>query len=305
MRQPDIASIADVCEVSLHAPGADTDRPASLLIELPHGATRAAEFEAIASRLRGELPHRIEEFFFVNTDVGSVECARRIAELLASGNDGHAGNVMILRSLIPRTLIDCNRIVDTGEDGMTPGLPPYVTHGEDRRWLSGLHESYVETAGRAYREVCGSGGLALNLHTYAPRSVGIDTVDADIVKRLHRAYAPDLYETWPTRPDVDIITEDTESNRLASAELVGEVKQRYAREGIEATENGTYRLHRATLGYHHSRAYPGRVLCVEINRGLLADPFTPFREMRISATAVDRLSRPLASALAGRLSATR
>jgi hypothetical protein len=42
---------------------------------------------------------------------------------------------------------------------------------------------------------------------------------------------------------------------------------------------------------------PGYVLCLEVRRDLLADPFEPFAEMRIGATQVARLARPLAAAL--------
>lgn len=306
MTQRELRSVADVCDVSWFPdrPAGD-ERRIDLLIELPHGATRGADFESIRSRLRGALPERLEEFFFVNTDVGCVECARCIAELVSGAPEPAPKQVMILRSLIPRTLIDCNRIIESDEGGMTPGLPPYVTCSADREWLSGLHAAYVETAERAHRNVCGAGGLALILHTYAPRSVGIDVVDATIVERLHRAYAPGVYENWPLRPDVDIISQDADSNRLASAELVADLRRRFASAGYQAAENATYRLHPATLGHRLSAMYPGRVLCVELNRGLLADPFTPFQEMTIGPEAVERLSRPLAAALLEQLSRER
>jgi hypothetical protein len=44
-------------------------------------------------------------------------------------------------------------------------------------------------------------------------------------------------------------------------------------------------------------ARPGRALCVEVRRDLLADPFEPFAEMRIGNAAVERLAGPFARAL--------
>jgi hypothetical protein len=42
---------------------------------------------------------------------------------------------------------------------------------------------------------------------------------------------------------------------------------------------------------------PGRALCLEVRRDLLADPFEPFAQMRIGAEKVERLAEPLSSAL--------
>ena len=43
---------------------------------------------------------------------------------------------------------------------------------------------------------------------------------------------------------------------------------------------------------------PGRTLCLEVRRDLLADPFEPFAEMHIGPTLVGRLAGPIAAALA-------
>ncbi len=66
--------------------------------------------------------------------------------------------------------------------------------------------------------------------------------------------------------------------------------------GIQAAENATYRLHAATMGYRYSALYPGRVLCMEVRRDLLADPFDPFAEMKIGASKVARIARVIAAA---------
>ena len=50
------------------------------------------------------------------------------------------------------------------------------------------------------------------------------------------------------------------------------------------------------MGYRHSTAYPECVLCIEISRALVADPFSPFEEMRIGPEKVERMSRPIGAA---------
>ena len=50
------------------------------------------------------------------------------------------------------------------------------------------------------------------------------------------------------------------------------------------------------MGYEHSKRFPGRVTCIELNRALLADPFTPFAEMTIDGTRARRMAAPIAAA---------
>lgn len=287
-----IESIPRVCEVGRHGP---RDRPADLLIELPHGATREAHFDVLRKKLVGAYPQDLKEFFFVNTDVGAPECAAEIARRLAAGG----ASVLIVRCLIPRTFIDCNRLIDgtasTGE--MTPGMPEYVGDARDVRALVRLHASYQTLVGQAYELVCAPGGIALILHTYAPRNVRIDKIDDGIVRALRRAYEPQAYERWERRPDVDLISEDVDGRQLAPPAIVERLKREYAAIGIEVGENATYRLHPETMGYVRSVAHPGRVLCMELSRGLLADPFAPFEEMRIGAQKVGYMVNPIVSTL--------
>ncbi len=126
----DISSIEGVCEIEVFGPGGGVGE-IDLLIEVPHGATRAAHFEALAKRLVGQVPENLIDFFFVNTDVGAPECAQEIARLLA---DEAEKTVMIFRSIVPRTFIDCNRAL--GDDPRAGGelnaaLPEYVTDERD------------------------------------------------------------------------------------------------------------------------------------------------------------------------------
>jgi hypothetical protein len=302
--------LADVYDVEIFAaPGAGADTPADLLIEVPHGATRQRHFAATLRRLEGAFPDDLEQFFFVNTDVGSIECARWVARMTTSparlselegppaagGGPGHLafGTVLLLRGLVARTFIDCNRVISgdpagAGRDGVTPGLPAYVREPDDVRTLKAMHADYQAAAARAYAAVCGGGGRALTLHTYAPRSVRIDNFDEGIVAAMRDAYEPAA---------VDLITESLDGQRLAPESLVLALRERYASIGVEVAENATYRLHEDTMAYARSMRYPGRVLCMEINRELLADPFTPFAEMSISNRQARRMAAPVAAAL--------
>ncbi len=143
-------SVADVVEIELvTARGASREAPPGVLIEVPHGATRRRHFVATRNRLAGELPEDLERFFYVNTDVGSIECARWVARMVTSpasyaeledlgggrgsgSGPGAIGSVLIVRGLVARTFVDCNRVILGGptsrlRDGLTPALPDYVT----------------------------------------------------------------------------------------------------------------------------------------------------------------------------------
>ena len=166
--QESIQSLPGVCEVARAGP---VGRPAGYLIELPHGATRTAHFEALRAELGGDFPNGLKAFYFVNTDVGVPECAVEIARGLARSG----ASTLIVRALLPRTFIDCNRVIEGGlrGDEMTPPVPEYVRQRDDIQTLVRLYGAYQDVARRAYEEVCRAGGLALNLHSFSPRSVRI------------------------------------------------------------------------------------------------------------------------------------
>jgi len=296
----DLRSIPGVVDVTWYPPhGASEASPAStLLIEVPHGATRRSDYEALEAQLVSKLPQDLIGYFFVNTDIGTPEGAEHIARALSTAPTGQSLGVLVLRCLLPRTFIDTNRVVEAPTpgvvvNGMTPGLASYVTEAADHALLLGLHQRYHELVARAYEAITGRGGLALQLHSYSPRSVGIDKIDQDIVALLRRAYEPEVYETWPKRPAVDLITADSEGRVLAAPELIARLREEYARIGIEAKENETYRLLPFTMGYQYAARYPGRVTCIELNRELLADPFIPLEDSPIGAAKVERMVGPL------------
>lgn len=319
MSAPDpVRGVEGICDVDLVVPaGADHAAPAALLIEVPHGATTRADFDRVRRRMAGSrFPDDLEAFFFVNTDVGAPETARAAARFVNDpdgrtvlarmlGEDSLADlrefpprPALVLRGRVPRTFVDFNRDIEGPATGrMTPGIPPYVTEDADVAWLGEAHRSYRAVAEEAYERVCGSGGIAIALHTYAPRSVGIDRVDENIVTALRDAYRDEVYESWPRRPAVDLITRDDDGTFLAPGPLVTALGERYRRVGIEPGENETYRLHEGTEAHRHAHNWPGRVLCMEIDRSLLADPFDPFREMRIAPDKVARMAAPIAGSV--------
>jgi hypothetical protein len=278
--------------------------PPRLLVEVPHGATRASDYARIAAGIKTKLPADLDHFFHVNTDEGAPEGAIAIADALGQRGVG----VVVARCTIPRTFIDTNRVIEPGStggkivDGLTPGLPGYITDRDDHATLTALHASYHAAVAALYEQVCGRGGLALQLHSYAPRSVGVDATDANIVQALHAAYEPDAYATWTERPPVDLICATADGAFRCNPQLVTAIRAAYAAAAIRAEENATYHLHDITMGLHYARAYPDRVVCVELNRGEVADPFVPFAVSPISPAKVARMVAPLVSALAAALS---
>ncbi|MDP2317618.1 MAG: N-formylglutamate amidohydrolase [Pseudomonadota bacterium] len=294
------ASLDGVCTVRLvRGAAADPASTPDLLIELPHGATRTADYDRLRARLHGTYDDDLVDFFHVNTDIGSPELADDLAAALVAAHPTRA--VGILQSRIPRTFIDCNRVIDAPaaafrEGKVTPGVPPWVRDPRDLELLREMHEAYVVAARAAIDGVCGAGGAALLLHTYAPRSVGVE-VDEHIVASLHAAYRPETVGSWPLRPPVDVIGRSLEGELLVDPTLLDDLHAGYAALGVHVANGETYPLHPSTWGFHHAAHWPLRTLCVEVRRDLLADPWDPFVEMRISAAHAARMAGPLAGAI--------
>lgn len=293
-----LASIAGVAEVTVHRGGAAApDAGPDVVLEMPHGATRGAHFDALAAELHGPFPDGLKDFFFVNTDVGSGELGTRLAERLVAATPERS--VVTIRCLIPRTFVDCNRIVARAtdqRDGVTPGIAIYVRDERDRALLLERHAAYEELVRRAFDAVCGAGGRGMMLHTYAPRSVNV-RVDDDIVASLRDAYEPEVLRTWPLRPEVDLITADGEGRVMADPALVAGARAAFGRIGIAPAENEAYFLHPATLAAENAARHRGRTLCLEIRRDLLVREFTPFAEMEVVPAQVDRFAAALEEAL--------
>jgi hypothetical protein len=304
-----LASIPHVAEVhwvrgARAAAGAAPD----VVLEVPHGATREAHYDALRAELKGAFPADLKDFFFVNTDVGAPEVARRTAERVVEAEPTRTA--LVIRCLLPRTFVDCNRIIapdarpsssQAGE--MTPGIVGYVKEAADLALLLARHGAYRALVERAFEVVCGSGGAGdseggegVMVHSYAPRSVDVP-VDERIVERLRAAYAPAQIEHWPLRHPVDLITRGPAGDLLASERLSRRARAAFERAGLEVGENAGYSLHPSTAAHALALRHPGRTLCLELRRDLLAHEFTPFREMTIDPAKVERLATPLAEAL--------
>ena len=271
---------------------------ADLLIEIPHGATRTEDFTSLAARLQSPLPPSLIDFFHVNTDTGAFELAEATARRFVIAEPTRV--VQILRCKIPRTFIDCNRRIDAApeefkEGKVTPGLMPWITDAGDRALLRGLYQQYVDTVHAAVDALAPRAAI-LALHSYAPRSVDVE-VDFKIVENLHNAYQPEVEPTWPLRPEIDVIGRGVDGTAYAPAEVMRALIDNFAAIGIEVADSKTYPLHPSTLAWDHVMSHPGRALCVEVRRDLLAEPFAPFVEMQIGVAKLDRLAAPLASAL--------
>jgi predicted N-formylglutamate amidohydrolase len=278
------------------------DAPPSLLVEVPHGATRTAHYETLRKALQGHYARDLRDFFHVNTDVGAPEVAEAIAESYVERHPER--NVTVVRCLLPRTFVDCNRVIApdaapraSAAGEMTPGLPPYVRDAADVRLLLDLHAEYRKATTEMFDEVCGAGGQALMLHSYAPRSVDV-AVDENIVASLRDAYRPEKIGTWPLRAEVDMITHAPDGTMVGSEALAARVRAGFEAEGLRVAQNEAYALHPSTLAHLFATHWPGRTLCVELRRDLLVREFTPFAEMDIDPAKADRIGQVLARAFA-------
>jgi predicted N-formylglutamate amidohydrolase len=291
-----VGGIADI--VVLRGAGARLDAPLDLVIEIPHGATQTEDFTSLAAQLTSPLPEGLVDFFHVNTDAGAPELGSATARHLVAA--APARSVAIVRCRIPRTFIDCNRRVDASAADfkagkVTPGLMPWITSPEDRALLRAAYDRYLAVVADAASELASDGAMLL-LHTYAPRTVDVE-VDLSIVQSLRAAYQPAVEPTWPLRPELDVISKAPGGTNHAPAGVVEALRLGMAAQDLTVADGVTYPLHPSTLAYDHVMARPGRALCLEVRRDLLADPFEPFAQMRIAPAKVDRLAVPLAAAL--------
>ncbi|MCB9740907.1 MAG: N-formylglutamate amidohydrolase [Deltaproteobacteria bacterium] len=283
-----IATIADVVDVRRYGP----EGPAELLIELPHGCTAVADYRRLAAQMRSTLPDDLEAFFCVNTDVGTPELGFALAEILA----GAGWRVVVVRSRLPRTLVDCNRTADPERGaGLTGLMPSYVRDEADITLLTALHGAYLQVARAAWGEVLQSGGRGISLHSYAPRSVPIERVTDSIVAELRRYWATP--EALPLRPEIDLIVVDRDGTLQADPALCAALEAEYAAIALPVSRSATYRLHPVAFAGEMALAAPLQVLTIEFRRDLLAAPWDPFCEMRIPTERAASLAAPLARAL--------
>lgn len=294
-----LSSIPDILDVVVaRGARARPEAPLDLVLEVPHGATATADFTTLAARLSSPLPDGLVDFFHVNTDAGAPELAAAIAARFVADEPDRVAAV--LRCRIPRTFIDCNRQIDApradfAAGKVTPGLMPWITSEADRALLRAAYDRYVGAVREAVAELAPDGAIAM-LHSYAPRTVDVE-VDLQIVASLRRAYLPEVEPSWPLRPEIDVIGRAVDGTDHAPAAVVDELRRALAEVGLALADSATYPLHPSTLAWHHVMARPGRALCVEVRRDLLADPFDPFVEMTIGAAKLERLIGPFVRAL--------
>ncbi|MEZ6038234.1 MAG: hypothetical protein R3F29_12190 [Planctomycetota bacterium] len=293
-------SLPDVAEVTWVRGDAAGDAAPTLLLEVPHGATRAADFDAMRAALRGDYAADLRDFFFVNTDVGAPELALAIAGEWVAAMPSRTA--LVVRCLMPRTFLDTNRVVDpaaaaraSSAGEMTPGLMPWVVDEHDRALLLERYAAYRQLTTAAFDAVCGAGGRGLCVHSYAPRSVEV-AVDHDIVGSLRAAYAPDRVSNWALRSPVDLITDAPDGAVLADAALVAAVERELGARQVAVARNGTYALHPSTMAFLHAQRHLGRTLCFEARRDLLCD-FVPFVELAVDEARVAGLAAPFVRAL--------
>lgn len=278
--------------------GAAADALPDLVIEIPHGATATADFTRLAARLTSPLPDGLADFFHVNTDAGAPELGLALATRFV--DESPARVAAVLRCRIPRTFIDCNRRIDAAPEDfkagkVTPGLMPWITTDDDRELLRARYDRYVGAVHGAISLLATDAAL-LMLHTYAPRTVDVE-VDSDIGPKLRQAYQPEVEATWPLRPEIDVISRALDGTNHAPAAVVDALRAELSALDIAVADSATYPLHPSTLAWDHVQARPGRALCVEVRRDLLADPFSPFEQMTIGVAKVDRLVGPFVNAL--------
>lgn len=268
-----------------------------LLIELPHGATKSADFLWLQAKLQGEYPEGLIDFFHVNTDVGSPELAFAIGKELQGKYEVH-----VLQAHIPRTFIDCNRVVGEGVEykagGVTPATPPYVVDLQDLATLHRAYDEYQQKAKGLYAQICGTDqGLALMLHTYAPRTVPITTIDHAIVEQLHDFYDTEKIQNCKLRPEVDVIHRTPDGEELSDLSWRQRVADEFSNVGIEVANGTSYPLHPVTMAYHYAKAYPHKTLCLEIRRDLVVENWEPFVEMKISEEKAKTIAACVARSL--------
>lgn len=286
--------------------GANAD-PATprLLIEVPHGADERGHYDRWRQKLVGDLPEDLHCFFHVNTDVGAWAIGQKLARDLVARQPDLA--VRLIRSLIPRTFIDCNRPASTGggdlsAGGLSAGIPAYVTDDADKSLLMEHHRQYIDVVDAAYAEICGArNGLAVVPHTYGPRTMGIPSIGADIVEQLRWACEPAREVTWPLRAEVDLLTRDGEGVSYAPVGAEEALLQAYRARGLDAQANHTYYLHPSSIGHTWCTRHPQQVLCFEVRRDCIVDRWSPFEEMRAVEDKLGPFVDPLVDVVADAL----
>lgn len=278
---------------------APDDAPCDLLIEVPHGATAAEDYHALADQMRGTLPSDLVAFFHANTDEGAFETAVAVAYAFVAMCPTRSAQVICCH--VPRTLIDCNRRIDVDpaafvEGGVTAGIPPWVTLPDDLAVLQDRYMRYQAMVREAQDALAPDAGVVL-LHTYAPRTVDVQ-VDLDVVASMRAAWAPDVAPKWPLRPEVEVITQDFDGHSWAPTGVIAPLADALESVGLHLDDSTTYKLHPSTMAWDHVQARPERTLCIEVRRDIVCAPWTPFEASPIDDDGVMRVGGSIAYGVA-------
>lgn len=278
--------------------GSEAGDSVDLLVEVPHGATDAEDFLELASQLVGPLPDDLIHFFYVNTDIGAPETALFLAKHLTDRDPSL--HIEVVRCRIPRTFIDVNRKIDSTsqdykEGGVTPGIPAWSQHPADLKLLKSRYFAYQDLVESSKARMTPD-GLMILLHTFSPRSVGVEVTE-NIVADLHRAYQPEVFQGWRLRPELELISQDLNGTNFSPQALIDLLSLHTKAAGLDLRQNTTYPLHPSTTGYHHAVELEDRILCLELRRDLLTDPFRPFGKNEILPELVEKVASPILDAL--------
>ncbi len=312
-------SLPDICEVVVvNGPEVTEKTRPTLLFEIPHGATELSHLEAVCGLLGCDVEVCARTFWGM-TDQGVFAYSHRLAQFITDPawveHNCHAfftqaqqeraqaqssrRQVVLLRGILPRNLVDLNRawlLQTQGERKFTGVLGDVVREAGTTQQAKALYDAYQALSDRAHADVCGRGGYAFQLHTYAPISVPVPQ-EKTVEEALEHAYRPEHYDTFPKRPIGQLITGRPDAEPLTERALVQRIQDMYARVALEIPENSPFALDPVLAPDARMHNHAGRVVGFELSRGALSPRFWPFAKMEVDPDKVDALVTPLAQAI--------
>ena len=118
----------------------------------------------------------------------------------------------------------------------------------------------------------------------------IASVGHDIVEKLHWAYSEEMYKTWPSRPEIDIIGKTKEEDWLCNEKRARSIKQSFKKRNFEVELSKTYPMHPSTTAFRHASKYPNQTLCLEIRRDILMRRFIPFQVLNANHEIISNIA---------------
>lgn len=299
-------------KTELFGPEADQEAPATVFLEIPHGATTAAHLEAIKT-LGAEAPEDWDTVYWCTTDQGAPEVASAAAKLLVdpswamealgerAAEDAAKRGVCVVRGLIPRHFIDLNRLwIDEQEAkqaNLTPIVPPFLkSQPKVGGQLRALYREYHSVINAQYERTCQAGGQTMQVHTYSPRSVSAPNGVSGQV--LREAWSDAKRESWPLRPAGQLITGRADEPALSDARLSALMVEEFAKADFELSINDPFSFHPVTTLDALGHRWPGQVMAIELGRERLAERYDPLGPWTPSPTVVAACAHAMAKAIA-------